>query len=427
MHTTQKLSLFEAICINITIMIGTGLFINTVLLAQYSGPFVLLTFLATGCLMLPLVLSFAELIRYYPVGGFYTFASKTINPIVGFLSAWIYFFAKLASSTLGMHVFVCIMQQIIPPLAHIPTLALDVIIISSCTILNLLNLKTGSTLLKYFFILKLIPIATVLLASIVYGSGATLLELPSSANGILYTIPLVLFSLLGFEASCSLSNQIENAHKNGARAIIVSFSFVVLLSIAYQLGFYLILGSEFLAFTDYRQAFPALFALIIPHQDLLQKIAYTAIHAAIASSAFSGSYGMFYSLRWNMVTLAEHQHLKIGNNAIKQFNQYGSPFICTLFAGIICLCYVLITHGSLVTLQQLSAFGCTITYIISAFALLLHRTQNTSHTGILLPLTALASCGLLASICFYNLYTTGIGALIALGIITVAGIGLYKE
>lgn len=426
MHAIQKLSLFEAICINVTIMIGTGLFVNTIPLAHYSGYFVLLTFLITGCLMFPLVLSFAELLRRYPVGGFYAFAAHTIHPFIGFLSAWIYFFAKLASSTLGMHVFVCIMQQIVPPLAAIPTLLLDAIIISTCTTLNLFNLKTGSCLLKYFFVIKLIPITTILLTSMYYGSFNTLLHIPSSANGILYTIPLVLFSLLGFEASCSLSNQIENAQKNAARAIIISFSLVVLLSIAYQLGFYLLLGNQLFAFIDYRQAFPALFGLILPHNELLQNIGSMIIYIAIASSAFSGSYGMFYSLRWNMVMLAEHQHLRIGNNAIATYNQYGSPFICTILAGISCFCYLLITHGSLVTLQQVSAFGCTITYIISSIALLLDQKQKNHSASLFLPRAALASCALLSALCFYNLYNTGFIALIALMVITASGMLLYK-
>lgn len=427
MHGQAKLSLLEAIFINITIMIGTGLFINTVVLAQSNGAFVLVNFLLTALLMLPLVFSFAQLSRLYPSGGFYTFAAATINPLVGFSSAWIYFFAKLASSTLGMHVFVSLMQQIIPPLKTVPTLFLDFCIISLCTILNLFNLKTGSQLIKYFFVLKLIPIVTVISAACFYGHTTNLIDLSGSSSSILYTMPLVLFTLLGFEASCSLSNQIENAKQNAGRAILLSFGIVVALSIMYQLGFYLLLGTQFLQFADYRDAFPALFKIILPNQAYLQNGIYTLIHACIASSAFSGAYGMFYSVRWNIITIAEHGHLGKLGALVSRLNNYQSPLVCTIGSGLICFCYLLITQGNLTTLQQTSAFGCTITYAISAFSLFLHYKKNKQCANLLLPITALLSCAVLTSICFYNLYTTGFGALVALSSISMCGLLLYRK
>ena len=43
-------------------------------------------YILVGILMLPLILSIAQLLRLHPAGGFYTFAQKEINPFMGFLS-----------------------------------------------------------------------------------------------------------------------------------------------------------------------------------------------------------------------------------------------------------------------------------------------------------------------------------------------------
>ena len=99
MSQNFKLSLPVAILINVNIMLGTGVFINTVELAKRAGALGFLSYLIVGILMLPLIASFATLMKIYPQGGFYAFAQKELGPLAGFVSAWSYFIAKMASAS----------------------------------------------------------------------------------------------------------------------------------------------------------------------------------------------------------------------------------------------------------------------------------------------------------------------------------------
>ena len=116
MTTEKKLSLPTAILINVNIMMGGGIFINTVELAKRTGLLSGFMYPLIGLLILPLIIAISRLIELHPSGGFYVFGQKEINPFVGFVSTWSYFIAKLASASLMIHVSMSLLTQIFPAL-----------------------------------------------------------------------------------------------------------------------------------------------------------------------------------------------------------------------------------------------------------------------------------------------------------------------
>ena len=73
MHQQHKLSFFAALLININIMLGTGVFVNTVLLAEKGCVWGGGLYLGAALIMLPLILCIAQLTRTHPGGSFYTY------------------------------------------------------------------------------------------------------------------------------------------------------------------------------------------------------------------------------------------------------------------------------------------------------------------------------------------------------------------
>ena len=59
--SSHKLSLLSAILININIMLGSGIFINTVLLTKQAGSLGALVILLLRFLLLPLILAIGQL------------------------------------------------------------------------------------------------------------------------------------------------------------------------------------------------------------------------------------------------------------------------------------------------------------------------------------------------------------------------------
>lgn len=418
---SPKLSLYAAMLVNINIMLGSGIFINTVLLSQAAGGFGAAVYLLVGLLVFPLILVMAELLKYHHGGTFYEFGN-TLHPLVGFISSWSYFTAKLASCALGVHIFVTLMQKLCTSIAPYNPLVLDTIILLLFMFLNFCNVRIGRTIQYGFIALKLIPILFVIVAALLFFDGAFYTTVDIPWQGIVGSIPFVLFAFSGFEASCSLSRTIENPEKNGPRAILLSYLIVLGLLCAYQIGFYGLFGQQLAACASFRDAFPALAAFLFD-TVLLRNISTVLMLAGIAASSLGASYGIMYSNVWNLYTLALHRKV-IGSAWLLKLNNQQIPILCVIIEGILALMYTWFAAGNQIPLQQTSALGSTIAYSISVIAFLAIAYKSASKRT--LALCGLASCLILFAATFANAFRYGFAAysmfasLLALGLILYA-------
>lgn len=419
---STKISLLAAIIVNVNIMIGSGVFINTTELAKRAGILGGLSYGIIGILLFPLILCFVKLLHFYPRGGFYEFCSTSLHPLIGFLNTWCYFFSKLSSATLVIHIFVLLMQKTFPSLNACSTLMCDVIILTLLLALNMFNVKTGSKIQGWVMILKLFPIFFVIISGLFFLQGTNFTPIHQLWDGIPSAIPLVLHAMLGFEVACAISRNIENPEVNAPRAVLISYAIVVILYIIYQSFFYGILGTTLAAQADYRGAFPLLiskFAISDYYKHIIEHL----IHLAIATSALSAGFGVIYANMWNLYSLAELKHI-IAPATVMRLNRFNIPFLCVLAQGAIMLCYLLIIRGEQVTFQQLSAFGSTITYILSLSGL--YATLLQKKKSLLLAIFGLVNCAILFSASLYAMWKSSnpIPLLIFMGIIG-SGIIMY--
>ncbi len=405
-------------------MLGSGIFINSTVLAKEAGLLGAGCYILVGLLMLPLILSISKLLSIHPSGGFYTFGSKEINPYIGFVSSWSYITGKLASAVIITQIAVLLIQQVIPLLAIIPALFLNSTIILVFLWVNMLAIKTSSTIQTWFFGLKIIPILFGILAGLYLFSPTHIDFHDIDLSGIPVALPLVLFALTGFEAACSLSSRIENAKKNAPRAILYSYGFVVTATTLFQFMIYGGLGSLLAQLPDYRYLFPALIGNILPHANVLGNSVINLIHLAVACSALGGTYGIIFSNNWNVYALAQHNHLTASKKLI-QLNAHHIPYLCVLVEGVIYLFFLGISHGSQLPLQQIGALGPTIAYGISALSLwyaIRRKALNLSQT---IPLLGIGSCIILFGATIYSLITFGMNSLIAFGMLLAIGSAMF--
>ncbi len=419
---STKISLLAAVIVNVNIMIGSGVFINTIELAQRAGILGGLSYGIIGILLFPLILCFVKLLQLYPRGGFYSFCSTSLHPLFGFLNTWCYFFSKLSSATLVIHIFVLLMQKTFPEIALYNTLSCDIIVLALLLALNMFNVKTGSKIQGWLMILKLFPIFFVIITGLFFLCGSNFAPIHQLWQGIPSTIPLVLHAMLGFEVACAISRNIQNPEVNAPRSVLISYAIVVALYITYQLFFYGVLGTDLAAQIDYRGAFPLLISKFAI-SDYVKNIIGHFIHLAIATSALSAGFGIIYANIWNLYSLAELRHI-IAPEMIMRLNRFNIPFLCVLAQGAVMLCYLLIIRGEQVTFQQLSAFGSTITYILSITGLLATLLKN--KKSVYIALFGLLNCAILLTASFYAMWKTNnpIPLLIFIGIIS-SGIIMY--
>ena len=421
MSNTPHLSLVSAIIININIMLGSGIFVNTVLLANKTGSLGSLDYGIGGALVLPLILAFSQLLSDFPGGSFYEFGSA-VHPLIGFMNSWIYFIGKLATPAFGIHIFVTLLQAITPALAGFNPLLLDSCIVLFFVALNLMNLKTGRSINYLFIALKLIPILFVIFAAFFLFDTSNFTIEAFKWEGIPTIMPFVIFAFAGFEASCSLSKQIINPEKNGPRAVLISFFITLIILMSYQLGFFSSLGSTLGALADWKAAFPELIQRLFPTQQGIHWFLKAITLSGIAASSLGASYGVIYSNFWNLHALAQHKHV-FGSSWLLRKNQYGTPFMCVLVSGFIILCYQWLSRGNQVPLQQISTAGNLMAYTISVSCFLILSLRNKRKR--LLALLSVSSALLLCASFIPNISTYGAGALGIFSLVILAGMGMY--
>ncbi len=423
----NKLSLTEATLISINVMIGFGIFVNTTKLAQLAGFLGFLGYVIVGLLILPLIDSIAALMAHYTNGGFYEYGAKAIHPFAGFVSAWAYFTGKLASASLIIHVVNTLLQQLIPLLATVPTLALDAIVLVCFAYLNTLHMKTGSTVNAGFFILKMLPVIFVILSGL-YSISA--IALPAGSwkwEGIPLSIPFALYSFTGFEAACSLSRSIIDSERNGPRAIYTSFIAAFFINVLYQLFFFATTNGDLMNQASYLGAYPSLFGSLLPNNPALAQHAVSMVHLCIATSALGSSYGILFSNPWNLFVLAENGHT-FGHKVLTTLNRYGMPIACVIAETVLCMGYLLATGGTQTALTQTSALACTISYTISVFALLCavqRKPEAFKGRTKYIALLALMSCAIFIGSCVRNFVIFGIAPLLGFISLILVGIGMY--
>lgn len=428
MTKETKLSLFTTVLISLNIMMGAGIFINTVELAKRAGSLSGFMYPLIGLFIAPLMLSIAALIRLHPAGGFYIFGQKEINPFIGFLSTWSYFIAKLASASLMIHVSVSLITQIFPGLLkHGSLFFYDLLIVTLFIILNTLNMRTGSHIQFGFLGFKLIPVLFVIAAGIFYFSPTHAHTFVNLWEGIPSSLPLVLYAAIGFEAICALSSKIENPEKNGPRSIIISFLTMMLLVFLFQFLFYATLGNTLAQQDTYLGAFPALLAYMMPGMPHVASYLQILFNLAIAISALGGCYGVLFSNNWNLYILAQHKKIT-GYQWLLYLNIHGIPVACLFIEWLLCVGYLYFYMGKQVALQQLAALGTSLTYCICVIALLCAYTRSKkTFLSMLVPYFALISCAILIGACIRNFCYSGIFPLFGFILLLLAGLLLYRN
>ena len=427
----HKLSLRSAIFININVMLGSGIFINTTILAKRVGLMGAFCYSIIGLLMFPLVLCLSRLLSIYPQGGFYIFGKKAIHPFVGFLSAWSYAIGKLASAVIITQLSVLLMQQMIPFLATFNSLFLNGMIMTLFIMLNMLDIKSGAHIQTIFLGLKTIPILFGIFAGLYLFLGNPMPVSEVTFNGIPFALPLILFSIVGFEVACSLSSHIKDSAVNGPRAIFTSYAIVICATTLFQMMIYLSLQSELVSMIDYRSVFPALTNTLLPYNAIMKTHLINLFNCAIAASALGGSYGIIFSNSWNIYAIVKHRHF-FGADWLMQLNRYGIPWLCVLIEGMIYFLFLIISRGNQIPLQQLGALGPTIAYTISAFCLWVVSKKNREFAhNKKIALLAIGNCILLFCSTVYGLVTYGPHSLMLFIILLVIGMimffGTYKS
>ena len=422
---SKKLSLTSAIFINLNVMIGTGIFINTYDLATTTGAAGFLLYPMVGLCMLPLIAVTGKLLTHFPTGGLYAFG-KSHSPFLGFLSCWSYFFGKLASCTVMLSVGATMLQKLIPSLQSYSISSMCLMILALFTMLNLQNMKVGMIVQSFFLTSKSIPILLAIVAGILLFDSSSFCADQFIWQQMPMNIPLVLYCLAGFETACALGRTIENPEVNGPKAVYYSFGCIMILYGIFQACVYANTHDLLANITGFDGMFPAIAHKLFHNPVLAQKMTFL-LNFAIGSSALGGAYGILFSNSWNLFTLAENRHIA-ASSTITQLNKHDIPWVAVLLESATVTMFLLCnqTPFALLALRGTAALGIVIGYTVSAFAYYTFLQKNNGTTEeFIIAKAAFVTCTLFVASCALNFLKTGLAPLLLFVAILLLGTMMF--
>jgi amino acid transporter len=229
----KQLGLLDVFCVGTGAMISSGLFILPALAFAKAGPAVILSYAFASLMILPSVLSKAELATAMPrAGGTYFFIERSLGPVWGLfsgLAGWFSLALKSAFAVIGMAILISILTESLAG-AHLSQGHQKAIAVACClafTAINIVSVKHTSTL-QIFLVITLLAILAFFVSA-----GAKHIDPARYSNfmqkgtlTILATAGLVFISFGGLTKIASIAEEVKDPGRNLPYGMILAW-FVV--------------------------------------------------------------------------------------------------------------------------------------------------------------------------------------------------------
>ncbi len=241
----KELGLFDVYAISTGAMFSSGFFLLPGLAAAEAGPAVVLAYFISAVLILPPMLSMAELSTAMPrAGGAYYFLDRSLGPVVGTIGGvgtWIALILKSAFALIGMGAYLQLFLDV-----PIQTTAVGLTILF--TLVNLVGAKKSSSLQSVLVVVLLgvllLFMAQGLAAVFEIGFGEVARTqftpfLPFGMDGLAATVGLVFVSYAGLTGVTSVAEEVKNADRNIPLGMALSLATA---TVAYVVGVYVLVA-----------------------------------------------------------------------------------------------------------------------------------------------------------------------------------------
>jgi amino acid transporter len=367
----REIGLWGLVSNSINIIIGAGIFILPVLVAEKLGSGSIWAYLVCGFLMIFIMLCFAEIgTMITRTGGAYSYIETAFGKYAGFLTTNIFIFGAAIMANAAVANGLADTLAYFIPQFELPWVRILFfgVVFGGLAFLNIRGIKNAIIVVKINTIAKLVPLLMIGFLGwffIVPSDSVTV----SASSADLGEISLILlFAFVGAETALNVSGEIKNPGKTIPKGIMLSILIVVVLYILIQLTVQGILGSSI---TDFRNA-----PLAEVGKRMFGPVGVTIVLVGASFSMFGNISGMVLNMPRILFAAARDKVLK-SESLASVHPKFRTPHISIIVYAV--LGFIFASTGEFRQLAMLSSASYLLIYLGVILALIWFRIKKTEY------------------------------------------------
>jgi len=419
---SKQLSLLDVYLISTGAMFSSGFFLLPGIAAAETGPSVVLAYLISGMLILPALLSQAELATAMPrAGGAYYYLDRTLGPLmgtIGGLGTWLALMLKSAFALIGIGIYLTLFFDVpFQPIA----IAFTVLF----CILNILGARQSTGLLRWL-VFTLLGILTLFIIDGLANIGSQGIGelqrtrftpfLPHGVDGLLETVGLVFVSYVGLTKVATLAEEVKNPERNIPLGMSLSLTTVIAIYVIGVAIMVAVLGTGELgrpSLVPVAETARHMFGWLPPRFG-----EFLLVLAAIAAFASMSNSGVLTASRYPLAMARDN----LIPRQLATLGRFRTPVFAIILTCSILILFLLFLDIRVVA-ELASALQLTLFGLLNIAVIVMRESRIESYdpgfrsplypwtqlAGILAPLVLVAEMGWLPSLFTMSVVAVGIG------------------
>ncbi|HOP05390.1 MAG TPA: amino acid permease [Tenuifilaceae bacterium] len=370
---SKELGLFDVFALSTGAMISSGFFLLPGLAANYTGPSVFVSYLLAAVIIIPAMLSIAELATAIPrSGGVYFLLDRSLGPMmgaIGGIGVYLSLVLKTAFALVGIGTYTALFFDF-------PVRVMAVVLTLLFMAINIFGAKKTSRLQNFLVFFLVAVLVLFLVQGFITISGLGLAETIKTQftpfasfgiDGILATTGFVFVSYLGLTEPASVAEEVKNPEKNIPRGMFLSLIVTTLLYVGGVLIMVAVIpNADFLA--DRTPIWTAGHSIFKFYPRQIVEI--LLIGAAIAAFATTGNGGLMSASRYPMAMARD----RVLPSFFKHVGKFKTPNYSIIATSLLMVAFILTLNVEVIA-KMAGAFKFLI-FILINFAVIVMRNSR---------------------------------------------------
>jgi APA family basic amino acid/polyamine antiporter len=359
---------------SINIIIGAGIFILPVVIAERLGTGSIWAYLICGILMILIMLCFAEVgTKVTRTGGAYSYIEDAFGKYAGFLTTNIFIFGAAVMANAAVANGLANTLSYFMPFFKIQWIRvlLFAVMFGGLAYLNVRGVKKAIMIVKINTIAKLSPLLLIAIFGWFFITPADHVMMSGHSVPDLGEMSLILiFAFVGAETALNVSGEIKNPKKTIPVGIMISVLIVVILYILIQMTVQGILGESI---TDFKDA-----PLAETARRMIGPLGATIVLIGATFSMFGNISGMVLNMP-RVLFAAARDNVIPSKRLAMVHREFLTPHVSIVIYA--CLGFIFSTIGEFRQLAMLSSASYLLIYLGVVLSVIKFRLSGTKEEG----------------------------------------------